>query len=137
MTGGQMWSLVSEDGNGTDNRTEKLPSTIDPQYMVGFSWARQHCIRLQQRFGRGETRAIILAVSAEQAQVTNFTASGQIPTEFFFGGVRQNGGLYNAAGITARSMRQRVRYSIADTPTFSLNRQANFDRDTAATSASH
>ena len=36
MSGGQMWSLVTEDGKGTDNRTEKLPNTIDAQYMVGF-----------------------------------------------------------------------------------------------------
>ena len=37
ITGGQMWSLVAEDGTSTNNRTEKLPNTIDPQYTVGFS----------------------------------------------------------------------------------------------------
>jgi uncharacterized small protein (DUF1192 family) len=36
--GGQMWSLVAEDGTSTNNRTEKLPNTIDAQYLVGFSW---------------------------------------------------------------------------------------------------
>ena len=37
MSGGQMWSLVAEDGTSTNNRTEKLPNAIDPQYTVGFS----------------------------------------------------------------------------------------------------
>ena len=56
LTGGQMWSLVTEDARGTDNRTEVLPNTIDPQYMVGFSWARQPGIRLQQSFGDPQGR---------------------------------------------------------------------------------
>ena len=42
FTGGQMWSLVTETKHGMDNRTEALPMTIDPQYTVGFSWARQY-----------------------------------------------------------------------------------------------
>src|SRR6202012_3893462 len=31
VTGGQMWSLVTENGKSTDARPEKLPNTIDPQ----------------------------------------------------------------------------------------------------------
>src|SRR5271154_6457714 len=34
ITGGQMWSLVTETKKGTDNRTEGVPLTIDPQYTV-------------------------------------------------------------------------------------------------------
>jgi hypothetical protein len=102
VTGGQMWSLVTEDGKSTDARTEKLPNTIDPQYMVGFSWTRQPGIRLQQRFGDLKTGALTLAVSAEQAQITGFNVASNvtaaIPTNFFFAGPGQNGGLYNAAG---------------------------------------
>jgi hypothetical protein len=98
VTGGQMWSLVTEDAKGTDARTEVLPQTIDPQYMVGYSWTRQPGIRVQQRFGDYKTGAFTLAASAEQAQITNFTAAGQIPVDFYFGGIGQNGGLYNAAG---------------------------------------
>lgn len=100
VTGGQMWSLVTEDGLGTDNRTEKLPDTIDAQYMVGFNWTRQPAIRLQQRFGDYKTGAFTIAASAEQAQITNFTATsattGAVPTNFYFAGAGQNGGLYNA-----------------------------------------
>ncbi len=98
VTGGQMWSLVTEDAKGTDARTEIQPLTIDPQYMVGYSWTRQPGIRVQQRFGNIQGTAFTIAAAAEQAQITNFTASGSIPTNFFFGGIGQNGGLYNAAG---------------------------------------
>ena len=99
VTGGQMWSLVTEDARGTDNRTEVLPNTVDPQYMVGFNWTRQPGIRLQQRFGDPKTGTFTLALAAEQAQITNFTAAGTgVPNNFFFAGPGQNGGLYNAAG---------------------------------------
>jgi hypothetical protein len=97
MTGGQQWSLVTEDGKGADNRTEKLPNTIDSQYMVGFSWERQPGFRIQQRFGDYKTGAVTIAAAAEQAQITNFTANGTNPAEYFFAGTGQNGGLYNAA----------------------------------------
>ncbi len=98
VTGGQMWSLVTEDRKGTDNRTEILPNTIDPQYMVGYSWTRQPGIRVQQKFGDYKTGAFTAALSVEQAQITNFTASN-LPASllFFFGATGQNGGLYNAA----------------------------------------
>jgi hypothetical protein len=98
VTGGQMWSLVTEDAKGTDARTEIQPLTIDAQYLVGYSWTRQPGIRIQKRFGDYKTGAFTIAAAAEQAQITNFTASGQIPTDFYFGGIGQNGGLYNAAG---------------------------------------
>jgi hypothetical protein len=99
VTGGQMWSLVTETGKGTDARTEKLPATIDPQYMVGYNWVRQPGIRLQKRFGDYKTGAFTIAVSAENAQITSFTAasgtSGAVPANFYFAGTGTNGGLYN------------------------------------------
>ncbi len=102
MTGGQTWSLATEDRRGTDTRTEVQPNTIDSQYLVGYSWERQPGFRVQQRFGDLTTKAFTLAVAAEQAQITNFTAASSvtasIPTDFFFAGIGQNGGLYNAAG---------------------------------------
>jgi hypothetical protein len=98
VTGGQMWSLITEDAKGDDPRTEIQPLTIDPQYLVGYSWERQPGIRVEQRLGNPNAGAVTLAVSAEQAQITSFTASGTIPSDFFFAGPGQNGGLYNAAG---------------------------------------
>jgi len=97
ITGGQMWSLVTEMRKGTDARTEIQPQTIDPQYLVGYSWTRQPELRLQQRFGDYKTGAFTIAMSLEQAQITSFTANGTNPADYFFGGLGQNGGLYNAA----------------------------------------
>lgn len=51
VTAGQMWSLVTEDKKGIQNRTELPPLTIDPQYNVGFSWARQYGLRVVKDFG--------------------------------------------------------------------------------------
>jgi len=100
ITGGQMWSLVTEDGTSTNNRTEKLPNSIDSQYTVGFSWERQPSFRLQQRWGDVKTGAFTAALSVEQAQITSFTAtsatSGAVPTNYFFAGAGTGGGLYNA-----------------------------------------
>jgi len=101
VTGGQMWSLVTEDRKGIDARTEIQPQTIDSQYLVGYSWTRQPQIRLQQRWGDYKTGAFSAAVSVEQAQITSFTANGTNPSEYFFAGTGQNGGLYNAAAAVA------------------------------------
>jgi len=101
VTGGQMWSLVTEDRKGTDARTEIQPMTIDPQYLVGYNWTRQPQIRVQQKWSDYKTGAVSVAVSAEQAQITNFTAGGTNPNQYFFGGLGQNGGLYNAAASAA------------------------------------
>ena len=101
MTGGQMWSLVTEDARSTDNRTEVLPNTIDPQYMVGFNWTRQPAIRFQQTFGdpRGKKGGFTAAIALEQSQITNFTATSAVasavPTNFILGGNGTGGGLYN------------------------------------------
>jgi hypothetical protein len=99
VTGGQMWSLVAQNKKSTDPLTEKMPNQIDAQYLVGFTWARQPGIRFQQRWGDPKTGAFTAAISLEQAQITNFTAtsatSGAVPTNFFFAGTGTGGGLFN------------------------------------------
>jgi hypothetical protein len=92
VTGGQMWSLVTETKKGTDNRSEALPMTIDPQYTVGFSWARQFGFRLSKNFGNH----FWLAASLENPQTT-FAASGNA-ANFAFGSPGNGGGLYNGGG---------------------------------------
>jgi hypothetical protein len=89
VTGGQMWSLVTETKKSTDNRTENLPMTIDAQYHVGFSWARQPAIRFQQKFGNGFT----VAGSLEQAEY--IYSATNAPTNFFIGNAGTGGGLYS------------------------------------------
>jgi hypothetical protein len=98
MTGGQMWSLVTENRRAMDARSEIQPMTIDPQYVVGYNWTRQPGFRISQKFGTLKTGMFGMAVSVEQAQITSFTANGTNPAEYFFAGPGQNGGLYNAAG---------------------------------------
>lgn len=89
VTGGQMWSLVTETKLSTDNRTEVLPATIDAQYHVGFSWTRNADIRFQQKFG-----IFTAAASLENAQVVNFVGTND-NANFFLGSSGTNGGLYN------------------------------------------
>lgn len=71
FTGGQMWSLVTEDRVGLDNRAEALPMTIDPQYTVGFSWARQYGFRATKNFHN----KVWFGVSVENSQEL-LTAAG-------------------------------------------------------------
>jgi hypothetical protein len=99
VTGGQMWSLTTQDKKSTDALSEKMPNQIDAQYLVGFTWARQPGIRFQQRWGDAKTGAFTAALSLEEAQITNFTAASAttnaVPNNFYFSGTGTNGGLYN------------------------------------------
>jgi TolA-binding protein len=92
FTGGQMWSLVTETKVGEDNRTEATPLTIDPQYTVGFSWARQYGFRIVKNFNN----KMWFGFSVENSQET-LTAHGNTANSFLLGSQGNSGGLYNAA----------------------------------------
>lgn len=66
FTGGQQWSLITETTHGMDNRTENLPMTIDAQYHVGFSWARQYGARITKSFDN----KVWLGFAVEESQPT-------------------------------------------------------------------
>ncbi len=89
LTGGQMWSLVTQTAKGLDNRTEVLPETIDAQYSVGFSWAREYGMRFVQNFNN----KVWLGFSVEEPQTT-FKVGGTT-TPFIVGAAGNGGGLYN------------------------------------------
>ncbi len=89
FTGGQMWSLVTETKKGVDNRTEALPMTIDAQYTIGFSWARQFGFRVAKNFNNKAW----LAFAVENPQTT-LTAHGN-SANFLVGAPGTSGGLYN------------------------------------------
>jgi hypothetical protein len=72
VTGGQQWSLLTETTHGMDNRTEALPLTIDAQYHVGFSWARQFGFRVTKNFGD----KLWLGMAVEEAQTNAVTVHG-------------------------------------------------------------
>jgi len=122
VTGGQTWSLLTENGKSTDVRTEKLPNTIDPQYMVGYTWARQPGIRIQQKFaGPMANSNFTVAIAAEQAQII-YSGETNAPTNFSFGGAGQGGGLYNAfsGNYTSNVAPDMIIKLAADTPKMHL-----------------
>jgi len=89
FTGGQMWSLVTETKKGLDNRTEALPMTIDPQYSVGFSWARQYGFRITKNF----SNRAWLGFSVEDPQI--ILGGHGASNNFIIGQQGAGGGLYN------------------------------------------
>ncbi|MBZ5693754.1 MAG: hypothetical protein LAN36_00185 [Acidobacteriia bacterium] len=89
FTGGQMWSLVTETKKGLDNRTEAAPLTIDAQYNVGFSWARQYGFRVTKNFDN----KVWLGFSIENAETT-VALHGQ-NNNFLIGAPGAGGGLLN------------------------------------------
>ena len=118
VTGGQQWSLITETATGMNNRTENLPMTIDAQYHVGFSWARQFGFRVTKSFNN----KFWLGLAVEEAQAT-LTAHGNptvnvggstvctnaactatalinptVDTNFLLGTFGTSGGLYNPLG---------------------------------------
>lgn len=99
FTGGQMWSLVTETKKGVENRSEATPLTIDHQYNVGFSWARQFGFRVARNFGNKAW----FALSVENPQAT-ITTHGNA-ANYLVGSAGAGGGLYNSAitGCTTNS----------------------------------
>jgi hypothetical protein len=108
FTGGQMWTLATENRKGINNRLENLPMMIDPQYVVGFTWARQYGFRVVKDFG-GKF-ALGLSVEGPQATLggrgfTTFTSTsavGAVTTSqnFFINAPGDAAGLLNSFDAT-------------------------------------
>ncbi len=98
LTGGQMWSLVTETKTGLDNATEMLPATIDPNYQLGFNWERQPGFRATYKI----SPMAVAGISVEQAQTLapgcSASTGGFCPINYLAGAVGTSGGLYNSAG---------------------------------------
>jgi len=119
FTGGQMWTLATENRKGMANRTEWLPMMIDPQYVVGFTWERAYGFRVAKSFGDKFT----LGFSAEGPQATvggrgfstytSFNAGTAATTTFqnsFVFAPGAGAGLFNFVDTTG--------YSVNKTPDF-------------------
>jgi hypothetical protein len=102
ITGGQMWSLVTETRKGLDNRTEASPVVIDPQYTAGFSWARQYGFRVTKNFGN----KLWLGLSVEN------------PELLFGGKIQTQNTLVAAPGDTGGLLNNQANYSYNQTPDF-------------------
>ena len=101
ITGGQMWSLATENKKGIQNRQEALPLIIDPQYVVGFTWQRAYGFRVVQSLFDNR---LAVGISVEGPQTTvggrgfsTFTnAAGATSQNFFLNAPGSSAGLYNA-----------------------------------------
>ena len=104
ITGGQQWSLATENRKGILNRQEWTPTTIDPQYTVGFNWERQYGFRVVKDFD-GKF-ALGFAVEGPQATIggrgfssvtttTVGTASTTVTGNTFINAPGSGAGLYN------------------------------------------
>ena len=113
FTGGQQWSLLTENRKGIQNRQELPPLTIDSQYNVGFTWARQFGFRVVKDFG-GKF-ALGLAVEGPQATIgghgfstvtTNSigTSSVAVTGNNFVDAPGSGGGLFNFIDTTGYSI---------------------------------
>ena len=105
ITGGQMWSLATENRKSIQNRQEALPMMIDPQYVVGFTWQRAYALRATQSLLGNK---LTLGVSIEGPQTTlggrGFsaftTAAGAVSQNFWYAAPGNGGGLNNAFDTT-------------------------------------
>ncbi len=70
LLAGQNWSLATLYGNAQLNpRSERIPQTIDAQYVVGFNWTRNPQLRLVKNFGKVAS----FGLSVESPQASFYT----------------------------------------------------------------
>src|SRR5271157_4064790 len=118
FTGGQQWSLATENKKGIFNRQEDIPLVIDPQYVVGFSWARQYGFRIVKDFGgkfalgfsiegpqatvggRGFSAVTTINSAAAPATIVTSGATTATTGNFFLNAPGAGGGLLNAFDST-------------------------------------
>jgi hypothetical protein len=113
FTGGQMWSLATENKKGIQNRQEAIPLTIDSQYNVGFTWERQYGFRVVKDFG-GKF-ALGFAIEGPQATIggrgfslvtttTVGTATNTTSGNTFLNAPGAGGGLFNFVDTSGYSV---------------------------------
>ena len=89
FTGGQMWTLLTEDKASATPGQEALPLFFDGNFHVGFTYARQPGFRYQRVFSPAFTLAASLENSQYQFSATNASSN------FFFGEPGSAPGLFN------------------------------------------
>jgi hypothetical protein len=94
FTGGQLWSLATEDKKGISNLSGDImtPQTIDPNYVAGFVWTRQYGFRVTKTFEH-----VAFGVAAENPQLLYSAALAGSTPYAILGSAGANGGNYNAA----------------------------------------
>jgi hypothetical protein len=94
FTGGQLWSLATEDKKGISNLSGDIltPQTIDPNYVAGFVWTRQYGFRVTKTFPKAA-----FGISFENPQLLYSAALAGSTPYAVLGSAGANGGNYNAA----------------------------------------
>jgi hypothetical protein len=108
FTGGQLWSLATEDKKGLSNLSGDIltPLTIDPNYVPGFVWERQYGFRVTKTMPHAA-----FGIAAENPQLLyTATLAGNTPYAVL-GSAGANGGLYNAAISTCSPSTSIVNYT--------------------------
>jgi hypothetical protein len=101
VTGGQMWSLATENKKAMQNRQEALPLQIDPQYVVGFTWQRAYGFRVVQSLFDNKL-AVGISIEGPQSTLggrgfsTYTNAAAATTQNFFINAPGSSAGLYNA-----------------------------------------
>jgi len=108
FTGGQLWSLATEDKKGLSNLSGDIltPLTIDPNYVPGFVWERQYGFRVTKTMAHAA-----FGIAAENPQLLySATLAGNTPYAVL-GSTGTNGGLYNSAISTCSPSTSIVNYT--------------------------
>ncbi len=113
VVGGQMWSFLTLDTVGMENRYEAIPLTIDPQYVPGFIWTRQYGFRVYQNLFHKKAFA---GVALENPQTT-FGGQG-FSNNFVLGTAGNPGGLLNPTTNYSINMAPDVIAKVAVEPGF-------------------
>ena len=96
FTGGQLWSLATEDKKGLSNLSSDIltPQTIDPNYEAGFVWTRQYGFRVTYSAPK-----FAIGIAAENPQVLGPGGSITLNpgVSYLWGQPGASGGLYNGA----------------------------------------
>jgi len=108
FTGGQMWTLATEDKKGISAAAADIavPMTADPNYVPGFAWTRQYGFRVAKNFNKAA-----VAVAIENPQI-NYAASlaGNTPYAVM-GSAGSAGGAFNSGVGSCTSSTAIVNYA--------------------------
>jgi hypothetical protein len=119
FTGGQLWSLATEDKKGISNFSSDilLPQTIDPNYNAGFVWTRQFGLRATYTASH-----VAFGVAAENPQVLSPGGSNTLNSgiAYLWGQPGANGGLYNGAASDASTTTSSCSISTSTTGTSTI-----------------
>ncbi len=127
FTGGQLWSLATEDAKGLSNLSGDImtPQTIDPNYNPGFVWTRQYGFRVTKSF----SDKFAAGIAIENPQTLKPGGGGKLNAgiSYVYANVGSGSGLTNTGGTysTSGGIGQATQYDANATPDFIV--KAAFD----------